>query len=305
MKKKTLDHLPKRNINELKHIQKVLFQCFDTDKKQRMAANIVHDGQILKLMVFGSYARGTQVEQDSSGYMSDFDILVVVDREYLTDDDGFWAKAEHRLNHELPFRTSVNILCHSLKEMNRHLKAGHYFFRDIWKDAVPFYEVKGYPLEQAKKPSPQDAYGRVKDYLDDWLPIAEGFLDTYEYCRSQGRMFEAMFQLFQAADRAYHCILLALTDYSPQTHDLDKLRSLCEEQESRLRGVFPRDNRQVRERYQKFKRTYVDLWDPDKVDPTEEELDWMGERVTLLLEKTRQIGEKRLRILENMIPKDA
>jgi predicted nucleotidyltransferase len=35
-------------------------------------------GRILKLILFGSYARGDWVEDRKSGYRSDYDVLVVV-----------------------------------------------------------------------------------------------------------------------------------------------------------------------------------------------------------------------------------
>ena len=42
-------------------------------------------GRILKVILFGSYARGDYVEDRSSGYFSDIDLLVVVNQARLTD----------------------------------------------------------------------------------------------------------------------------------------------------------------------------------------------------------------------------
>ena len=46
-------------------------------------------GQILKVILFGSYARGDWVDDPLGGYVSDSDLLVVVNHEKLTDVLGY------------------------------------------------------------------------------------------------------------------------------------------------------------------------------------------------------------------------
>ncbi|HEY9552534.1 nucleotidyltransferase domain-containing protein [Allosphingosinicella sp.] len=53
--------------------------------------------RLLKIILLGSYARGDWVEDPVGRYFSDFDLLVVVDREELTDVPEFWAKTDERL----------------------------------------------------------------------------------------------------------------------------------------------------------------------------------------------------------------
>jgi predicted nucleotidyltransferase len=47
-------------------------------------------GKILKVILFGSYARSDWVDDPKSGYQSDFDLLVVVSHEKLTDVSEYW-----------------------------------------------------------------------------------------------------------------------------------------------------------------------------------------------------------------------
>jgi hypothetical protein len=66
------------------------------------------------------------------GYQSDFDLLITVNDERLTDRVPYWAKAEERLNRELAItrtlRTPVNFIVHSLHEVNDGLAHGRFFF---------------------------------------------------------------------------------------------------------------------------------------------------------------------------------
>src|SRR5512144_2458862 len=68
---------------------------------QRRTMPRLRGGRLLKIILFGSYARGDWVEDPVGRYFSDYDLLVVVDREELTDVPEFWAKTEQNLLEEL------------------------------------------------------------------------------------------------------------------------------------------------------------------------------------------------------------
>lgn len=55
-------------------------------------------GRILKIILFGSYARGTWVDEPHTmkGYRSDYDILVIVSSKKLAEPQ-YWDKATDRL----------------------------------------------------------------------------------------------------------------------------------------------------------------------------------------------------------------
>nr|WP_295326935.1 nucleotidyltransferase domain-containing protein [uncultured Sphingopyxis sp.] len=48
-------------------------------------------------MLFGSYARGKHVVDPMGRYFSDYDLLVIVDHEDLTDASKYWYEAEDRM----------------------------------------------------------------------------------------------------------------------------------------------------------------------------------------------------------------
>ena len=121
-------------------------------------------GKLLKIILFGSYARGDWVEDPVGRYFSDFDLLVVVDREELTDVPEFWAKTEERLLEELAsggnLRTPVNLIYHSLDDVNEKLRLGRYFFIDIVRDGIALFEEPGHPVRRAAAPEPSRGASR-------------------------------------------------------------------------------------------------------------------------------------------------
>src|SRR3546814_16842347 len=78
-----LDHLPAAKRRELERVARVLFDEFEDAVKTKLSDKR-KGGRILKLILFGSYARGDWVEDRASGYISDYDLLVVVHSETFT-----------------------------------------------------------------------------------------------------------------------------------------------------------------------------------------------------------------------------
>src|SRR5512144_1729201 len=95
---------------------------------QRRTMPRLRNGKLLKIILFGSYARGDWVEDPVGRYFSDFDILVIVNHEDLTDVPEFWAKAEEALVEALAsgqhLRTPVSVIYHALDDVNEQLTLG-------------------------------------------------------------------------------------------------------------------------------------------------------------------------------------
>lgn len=103
-------------------------------------------GRILKVLLYGSYARSTWVDEPhtAKGYQSDFDLLIIVNDKRLTDRVKYWLKLEERLHTELAItrtlRTPVNFIVHTLGEVNDGLAHGRYFFMDVARDGIALYQ---------------------------------------------------------------------------------------------------------------------------------------------------------------------
>lgn len=91
--KTSLDHLPPRKQAELRQVVETVRAAFEEATATRRADRLKH-GKILKISLYGSYARGDWVHDPVGRYFSDFDLLIVVDHEDLTDRE-FWHEAEN------------------------------------------------------------------------------------------------------------------------------------------------------------------------------------------------------------------
>lgn len=78
------------------------------------------------------------------------------------------------------------------------------------------------------------------------------------FALQEGELKDAAFMLHQAVERAYICFLLVRTLYFPRSHNIKFLRSLPEDSEARLIGVWPRDARLDRRRFELLKRAYME-----------------------------------------------
>src|ERR1700745_1937787 len=95
-----LDHLPEPKRSELAHVVKVIREGFAEAISRRTQPRF-RNGKLLKIILFGSYARGDWVDDPVGRYFSDFDLLIVVDHEDLTNVPEFWADTEDRLLEDL------------------------------------------------------------------------------------------------------------------------------------------------------------------------------------------------------------
>lgn len=62
-----LDRLPSHKRQELERVARILFDEFEDAQKGKLSDKH-KNGRILKLILFGSYARGDWVEDRKSGY---------------------------------------------------------------------------------------------------------------------------------------------------------------------------------------------------------------------------------------------
>jgi predicted nucleotidyltransferase len=125
----SLDHLPPAKQRELERVVQILFEEFG-DAIAIATSDWKKQARILKVILYGSYARGGWIDEPhtAKGYQSDFDLLVIVNSDKLTDRVEFWATAEDRLNRELAItktlRTPVNFIVHTLQEVNDGRRMG-------------------------------------------------------------------------------------------------------------------------------------------------------------------------------------
>lgn len=200
--KSDLDHLPQSKQQELARIQRILLDEFDAATGTATQPH-KRDGKVYKIILFGSFARDDWVDEPENGYQSDYDLLVVVSHRDLTEIADYWYVAEDKILRDPAIARPVNIIVHSLDEVNQALLRGEYFWVDIARDGIALYELPCHSLATPMPLTPADAYHMAKGYFEKWYESAEGFSDTSRYSASQGRYNEAAFLLHQATERLY------------------------------------------------------------------------------------------------------
>ncbi|MBO9547371.1 HEPN domain-containing protein [Caulobacter sp.] len=298
--KTSLAHLPSAKRRELEFVVETLRAGFARAIAHRTMPRF-RSGKLLKIILFGSFARGDWVEDPKGRYFSDYDILVVVNHNDLTDLEEFWDKADRTLLEALAsgehLRTQPNFIVHSLDDVNEKLRLGRHFFTDILRDGITLYEDGDAPFVAPQALSPQDAYSETKGYADEWSRGSATFLRGAKFYRSEGSPKEAAFSLHQAAEKAYHGLILTLTLYSAKTHRLNLLRDRAEALDGRLIGIWPRGNKFERQGFDLIRRAYVEARYSSHYEISDEHLAWLEERVALLQDTVGLIARERIETL--------
>ncbi len=106
-----------------------------------------------KIILFGSYAKGTFVEHKYRGkdgityeYISDYDFLVVTkdNPEHVSDQDDKISAMTDKIVPEL------NLEIHDIDYINEGLEFGQYFFSDIVKEGILLYETSNVKFAEPK-----------------------------------------------------------------------------------------------------------------------------------------------------------
>lgn len=294
--KSDLDHLPAKQQAELSVIRTTLLNEFEAAIRQGGGgtADWRRGGQVLKLILFGSYARSDWVDEPENGYLSDYDLLVIVSHEKLTDIADYWWVAEDKILRNEAIGRTVNLIVHTLAEVNQGLGRGEYFWTDIERDGVILYELPGHPLAKPQPLSPQDALTMAQGYFDHWRPLVDDALEIAAFCVSTGKRRDAAFNLHQAVERAYVCFLLVHTFYFPRSHNIKFLRSLVEDIDKGLGAAWPRESRVDRRRFELLKRAYVEARYSDQFDASADDLKALTDAATQLRDLTIEACHARL-----------
>lgn len=298
-----LDHLPPAKQRELERVVQILFEEFE-EKIALRTQDWKRKGRIQKIILYGSYARGNWVDEPhtAKGYQSDFDLLIIVSDKRLTDRVEYWAKAEDRLIRELSItktlRTPVNLIVHTLAEVNDGLAHGRYFFIDVAKEGIALYQSDDTDLPEPKPKTPEQALAMAKEYFEEWFPAAADFKDSADHLISKGRYKRSAFLLHQATESLYHCVLLVCTFYTPHVHNLGFLRTQAERIDRRLVHIWPLDTRRDRALFEKLKAAYVKARYSKHYRISAEELAWLGERLEELGQVVHTVCLGRIAMLQ-------
>ncbi|WP_211150528.1 HEPN domain-containing protein [Novosphingobium sp. HR1a] len=302
-----IETLPRRAQRDIKRATQILREDFAKATKG-FKAESCSGGGILKIILFGSYAKGKQVVDPVGRYFSDYDLLVVVDKEEYTDASKYWIHAEDRIVDMLTERgwpQPLSLIIHTLDDVNRQLRLGRYFWVELVRQGIVLFEKIGFPFEKPGILTSEEAQTEAQRHFAKDFPDIDILLSTSRFQRDQAQFANdeqkrnrlrnwSVFNLHQAMERAYYCILLVFTFYSPKSHNLNFLSKRAEQQDERLIGVWKTDTKFGRRCYELLRAAYVKSRYSEHYKISDEELDWITDRIMELQELTRIICEERI-----------
>lgn len=109
----------------------------------------------------------------------------------------------------------------------------------------------------------------------------------------------SLFDLHPSTERYYHCALLVCTCYTPHVHTLGFLRTQAERIDAWLFDAWPREAKADRARFEKLKEAYIKARYSKHYRISEDELGWLGERVSQLARIVEAICGERIAQLED------
>ena len=258
--------------------------------------------QVAMIILFGSYAKGTWVQDwyveghITYSYESDLDILVVTKSPKYRGLKGasFESDLTKRLERKgLRGKTFgapwVTFVVEPIKYLNQQLEKSQYFFSDIKKEGVLLYDSGEFTLAEPKDLNSEERRQIAKDDFDQWFPRAIGFIKATNYMLQDNYLNLAAFQLHQATESFYSAILLVFTGYKPRLHDIEKLGSLASNYSDELLKIFPRDTKEQEERFILLKLAYTEARYNKNYKITEEQLVYLIKRVEKLKSITEEI----------------
>lgn len=276
--KTSIDHLPETKRRELQAIATLLRNEFDAYLAKK--SSLSDHNQIEKIILFGSHAKGTWVDDPENGYISDYDILLLLSEDTLVEEYALWNKAEEKIQRSIT--VPLSLIIHSLPDVSNQLMKGHYFFKEIREQGIELYNGNNKPLREPGNLTAEEQKEIAEKHYEQWFNSAKSFVIDYGHCMDRKDLKKAAFELHQAAERFYSCALLVHTNYKPKTHSLSQLRTFCTNQDPRFQNTFLGNNQFNRRSFQRLKRAYIDARYSEHFEITEEELEWLAGEVETL-----------------------
>ena len=283
--KNSLNHLPKTKQDELtKTIATICGNCKDVEK----------------IILFGSYARGTYKEKKDlkedrkSGHISDYDILVVTSNAITALDTNLWHEIGEKCRN-LKLSADPRILTHDIEELNNKLSVGQYFYSDITEEGIVIFDAGNVDFADRRELKDDEIKKFRREYFEHWFGRAESFLIDYGHAFKRGDYKNSAFYLHQSAESAYKTLLLVFTLYNPNEHFLSILGKECERYFPKLCDLFPKETFDEKERFKLLEYAYIGgRYDP-KYKISKEDLEILAIDVKKLLEITKTVCEQKIR----------
>lgn len=294
------DHLSPQKQSDLQRVVQLIFEEFDAAFGPERNG-WTKAGRILKIILYGSHTRdkGPNELQTSKGHLSDFDLLIIVNDEQLTDRAKYWANLEDRLTEAYrvtkTLRTPVNFMVHTLQEVTDGLAQNRSFvFQEVVEEGIALYQSDHAELHSTRQMTPTQTLALAEEFYDEWFSMAKRKLRLAQHAISREFNKQAAFLLHQTCESLYRCVLLVWTFDTPPVHDLALLRRRAERRDLRLACVWPHELMKDRARFEKLEEAFVKAQDCEHYHIISEELDWIFAHVQELCRVVQEVCAARI-----------
>jgi HEPN domain-containing protein len=178
-----------------------------------------------RVVLFGSHARGDWVDDPAGGYISDYDLAVLVRDPALAADEALWADCQEGAR-EVAGDTPVSLIAHTVADVRQQLARGSSFFRDVMTEGVALYDA-GRVSIAVPELTPAQRLELARESFTRYFEHAAELYRSFERNLAHGSHAIAAFELHQVAETIYKAVLLVFTAYQPKLHDLDELGRRC------------------------------------------------------------------------------
>jgi HEPN domain-containing protein len=267
--------------------------------KQRQLCAITHiiraTADVERVLLFGSHARGDWVEDRASGYLSDFDVMVLVRDPALAADEALWADCQDRAR-EVARDTPVSLIAHTVDDVRQQLARGSSFFRDVMTEGVALYDA-GRMSIAVPELTPAQRLELARESFTRYFEHAAELYRSFERNLAHGSHAIAAFELHQVAETLYKAVLLVFTAYQPKLHDLDELGRRCARVAPGIAPLIPLDAWDRQRLAALIRAAYVDARYSFRFEVSREDLEALAGYVSAFRARAERACQERLKSL--------
>lgn len=298
--KRSIKSLPKRTQEELNVLQELILKYISN---------------VRMIILYGSYARGNHViwEEGSdfgvpSVYQSDLDILVIcetskptkVEAQALTFIIPPYDERMKGKRHPAP----PQIIVESTQVMVRALRRRHYFYSEVVKEGILFYDDGLFKLNKPEILPYREVKQFTEEEYTDCYQMGERFLNGGRMAKEDGEYRYGSFLLHQACERFYKAFLIAHSYLRPKHHLLQILGAMAKNRSREFVNVFPVNTPEDEESYKKLCKAYIEARYNRHFTVSEEQFEYMLTRTEILREVTTRECTARMAYYEEMAQKE-
>ena len=271
----------------------------------RQLVSIIREevSDVVMVILYGSYARGTYVDYDQrieygvkTYFMSDYDLLIVTQKRMGINEHAVYAKILRRFfeNKAWEIHTHPQFINESISELNKALDKSRYFYTDIKKEGVMLYDSGKYKLARRRKLDYTEIAEMAQEYFDNTFSRASQFLTTATFTLSKDWLNMTSFNLHQAAENFLRTIPLTFILYGYKEHDLAFLMNECKKHTLEIYRVFPQDTDEERRLFKLLQDAYVQARYNKNFVVTRADIDALIPRIELLRDLTETVCKERI-----------